>query len=100
MKRDRLNKMIRRDASIHMAGMLDYLIGEIFELSGDIAAQDKKTRINNRHIKLALNGDEELCKIFGSAVILQGGVVPHIEEALIPKKGKKGIEKASQSQVV
>ena len=49
--------MIRRDASIHMAGMLDYLIGEIFELSGDIAAQDKKTRINNRHIKLALNGD-------------------------------------------
>ena len=102
MKRDRLNKSIRRDSSVYMAGVLDYLSQEILELAGNIADRDKKKRINPRHIKLALNDDEELCKLFGSAVIHEGGVAPHIEPALLPKKGKKGAEEANagQSQVV
>merc|ERR1711959_243027 len=99
MKRDRLNKTIRRDSSIYMAGVLEYLAQEIFELSGEIAKKEKKARINPRHIKLALSDDEELFKIFGSALIHEGGVVPHIEQALLPKKGKKGAI-ADQSQVV
>ena len=102
MKRDRLKKTIRRDSSVYMAAVLDYLAQEILELAGNYAQTEKKTRINPRHIKLALNGDEELCKLFGSAVIHEGGVPPHIEPALLPKKGKKGAEKANadQSQIV
>ena len=92
MKRDRMAKTIRRDSSIYLAGVLDYLVQEIMELSGNIAEGQKKSRINPRHIKLALADDEELCKIFGSAIIHDGGVPPKIEQALLPKKGKKGAE--------
>ena len=34
MKRDRLNKTIRRDASVFMAGVLNYIVEEIFDLTG------------------------------------------------------------------
>ena len=85
MRRDRLSQTIRRDSSVFMAGVLDYLCQEIMELSGEYAMKMKKSMIKPRHIKLAINDDEELCKIFGQAVIREGGVVPHIEEALLPK---------------
>ena len=102
MKRDRLNKTIRRDASVFMAGVLNYIVEEVFDLSGEFAKKEKKGRINTRHIKLALGDDPEFSKVFHSVVIREGGVNPHIEEALLPKKGKKGADKAmaDQSQVV
>ena len=95
MKKDRLNKTIRRDSSVFMAGVLDYICQEILELAGEYAMKMKKNMIKPRHIKLAIAEDEELCKILGQAVIHEGGVVPHIEAALLPKqKGKKGAEQS------
>ncbi|KAJ7926375.1 hypothetical protein B0H13DRAFT_2313708 [Mycena leptocephala] len=44
-----------------------------------------------RHIQLAIRNDEELNKLLDSVVISQGGVVPHIDPALLgtDKKMKK-----------
>jgi len=41
--------------------------------------------------------DEELSKLLGDVVISQGGVVPHIDPALLPTKTGKG--KKGESQV-
>ena len=57
-------------------------------------------RINPRHIQLAVRNDDEFNQFFGNAVIASGGVLPNINEALLPAKkgkGKKG-KKYSQSQ--
>ena len=69
-----------------MAGIMDYIAGEILELAGENAIQDKKKRINPRHIKLAIANDDELNKLLAGCVIHEGGVKPHIEEALLPNK--------------
>ena len=90
MRRDRLNGRIGRSASVYMAAVLDYIANEILETSGDMAEQHKKKRINPRHLKLALDADNELMKLTSGSIIHQGGFKQHIEEALLPaKKGKK-----------
>jgi hypothetical protein len=46
---------------------------------------------------LLFRNDEELSKLLGDVVISQGGVVPHIDPALLPTKTGKG--KKGESQV-
>ena len=36
----------------------------------------KKTRINPRHILLAIRNDEELNRLMGNTIIAEGGVIP------------------------
>ena len=38
---------------------------------------------------MAVKNDEELDKLFQNATISQGGVLPHIERVLLPKKSGK-----------
>jgi len=59
------------------------------ELAGNAARDNKKQRIVPRHLQLAIRNDEELNKLLGDVVISQGGVVPHIDPALLPSKTKK-----------
>ena len=61
---------------------------ELLELSGNAAKDNKKTRINPRHIQLAIKNDEELNKFVGTATISAGGVMPNIHAVLL-KKGKE-----------
>ncbi len=76
-------------AGIYMAAVIEYIVAEILELAGNAARDYKKVRITPRHIFLAINGDEELDKLYKN-VVIPGGVMPHIHAVLIPKKkGKK-----------
>jgi len=68
---------------------MEYLAAEVMELSGNAAKDNKRKRITPRHIVLAVRGDEELNKVFGSVTISSGGVIPHIHKSLIPKKKEK-----------
>ena len=91
MRRDALNHRIGKRASVAMTSVVEYVTSELLEISGNLATEAGKKRINNRHLYLAIQQDDELGKLFHNIVLRQGGVLPKIEAALLPqKKGAKG----------
>jgi histone H2A len=78
-------------APVYLAAVLEYLTAEILELAGNASRDNKRVRIVPRHIMLAIRNDEELNKLLGDVTIASGGVMPHIQMALLPK-GEKGKE--------
>lgn len=68
-------------------------------MAGNAARDNKKNRIIPRHIQLAVRNDEELSRLLGSVTIANGGVLPNINQNLLPKKiGSKKGEIGSMSQ--
>ena len=79
---------------VFMAAVLEYIVAEVLELSGNAAKDNQRQRITPRHIQLAVRNDDELNRFFGNAIIAQGGVLPNIHPVLLPaKKKKKGGKK-------
>jgi histone H2A len=69
----------------------------VLELAGNAARDNKKTRINPRHVLLAVRNDEELGKLLQGVTIASGGVLPNINPVLLPKKTSAS-EKSSGSE--
>lgn len=82
-------------AAIYLTAVLEYLIAEVLELSGNAARDNKKSRIIPRHIQLAVRNDEELNKLFGGTTIAEGGVLPNIHSVLIPKSSSTSTKEVS-----
>jgi histone H2A len=71
-------------APVYPAAVLECL--EILELAGNVARDNKKTRIIPGHLQLAIHNDQKLNKLLGLVTIAQGGVLPNIQAVLLPKK--------------
>ncbi|CAJ2631656.1 putative histone H2A-like protein [Trifolium pratense] len=98
MKKGRYSQRLGTGAPIYLAAVLEYLAAEVLELAGNAARDNKKNRINPRHVCLAVRNDDELGKLLQGVTIANGGVLPNINPILLPKKtGSVAAETASKS---
>ncbi|CAL5199472.1 unnamed protein product [Lathyrus oleraceus] len=86
LKAGRYAQRVGSGSPVYLSAVLEYLCAEVLELAGNVARDNKKTRIVSRHIQLAVRNDEELSKLMGSVTIANGGVLPNIHQNLLPKK--------------
>lgn len=82
---------------VYLAAVLEYLTAEILELAGNACRDNKRTRIIPRHVLLAVKNDEELSRLLSNVTISSGGVLPNINELLLPKKSSK-VDASSQKE--
>ena len=80
----------------YLAGVMDYLMAEVMDLSIAAARDNKKKRISARSIVLAVKYDAELNKVF-NGYMFNGGEIPHIEPAFLPKRRKRSVKKTAES---
>ncbi|KAL7587477.1 hypothetical protein Lser_V15G40306 [Lactuca serriola] len=97
LKKGRYAQRTGSGAPIYLAAVLEYLAAEVLELAGNAARDNKKTRINPRHVLLAVRNDEELGKLLAGVTIASGGVLPNINPVLLPKKSAVDAEKTPKS---
>ncbi|KAJ0733939.1 putative transcription factor Hap3/NF-YB family [Helianthus annuus] len=98
LKHGRYAKRVGTGAPVYLAAVLEYLAAEVLELAGNVARDNKKTKINPRHVQLAVRNDEELGKLLDGVTIASGGVLPNINPVLLPKKSSSAeAEKAPKS---
>ena len=86
LRKGRYAKSIGSGASVYLAAVLEYLTAEVLELGGNAALENKKKRIIPRYLQLAIRNDDELNKLLSGVTIAQGGVLPHIQAVLLPKR--------------
>ena len=56
-----------------------------------MCTEDKRSILLPKHINIALRIDDELTKLMHSVTVTQGTKLPHIEEALLPKRRPKKV---------
>ncbi|CAH8606600.1 unnamed protein product [Schistosoma guineensis] len=87
MKKGRYARRTSIAASVYMSAVIEYLVAEVNELSGNAAKANKRKTITPRHIMLGVRNDAELNELLKHVHISHGGVLPCIHPALLKRKG-------------
>ncbi|XP_037101547.1 late histone H2A.2.2-like [Syngnathus acus] len=88
LKKGNYAKRVGSGAPVYLAAVLEYLCAEILDMAGDATKQNQKKRISPRHILLGVRKDNDFNKLLAGVTISEGGVIPNINAALLPKKTK------------
>jgi histone H2A len=96
LRRGRYTKRVAAAAPVYLTAVLEYLTAELLELSGKVAAQQKKKRITPRSVTLAVRNDEELSQLLQNVTFTQGGVLPNLHDILKKKKASRKAGSTSQ----
>ncbi len=88
IKNAKIADRISKAAPVYTAAVLEYLVAELLELAGNAAQQNKKTRINPRHVYLAVRNDSELHELLKDVTFPSAGVVPHVHPNLLKLKAE------------
>ena len=88
LKTGKCTERLGAGAPVYFSAVLEYLAAEVLKLAGNAAKENKKKRIIQRDIQLAVTNDQEFNKFMVNTTIASGGVIPSIHPLLIPAKGK------------
>ncbi|XP_052861139.1 uncharacterized protein LOC128268155 [Anopheles cruzii] len=99
LKKGKYAERIGAGSSVYLTAVLEYLVAEVLELSGNAARDNRKSRITPRHIQLAVRNDEELSSLMKDITISEGGVIPNIHSILLPPKTGGSSKSATVSHV-
>lgn len=87
------NCRVDETAAVYLAGVLEYLTGEILELAGNICKDERKKTITPHHVKNAVENDGELLiLIFEQNILLPGTMnvkYPRSKKNIPPNFGMK-----------
>lgn len=83
IKHAKVADRVSKAAPVYTAAVLEYLTAEVLELAGNAASENKKTRINPRHVYLAVRNDAELHELLKHVTFPSSGVMPHIHGNLL-----------------
>ncbi|UYV82835.1 HTA1 [Cordylochernes scorpioides] len=86
LRRGKYADRIGAGAPVYLTAVVEYLVAEILELAGNVARDNKRSRILPRHVQLAVQNDLDLSRLFKDVTIAQGGVIPSVNSFLMPKK--------------
>ena len=89
MRTGKYAKRVGKTAPVYLAAVLEYLVAEIIDLSGNFAKEDKRQRITPKHVMFAVKTDEELTKLLKNVNISGAGVIPRIDPLLLSKHAKR-----------
>lgn len=88
LKKGHYAKRVGVMAAVYLGAVLEYMATEVLEQAGVAAKQNKSKRIKPRHLQLAIRNDDELDQVLEGVTIAKGGVIPHIEGILLPRRKK------------
>lgn len=86
-------KRVSMTAPAELAALMEYVCAEILEMAGNAAKDNGKRRINEKHLQLAIQNDEEFNTLFREnfdGVAFGPGAIPNINPALLKKNKKAG----------
>ncbi|GIL54796.1 hypothetical protein Vafri_10492, partial [Volvox africanus] len=76
-------KRLGATAPVYLAAVLEYCAAEVLDLAASAAKQCQRSRIQPRHVMLAVKGDAELDKLLAGTIFPGAGVQPHTIPVLL-----------------
>ena len=72
LKTGKYAERVGAGAPVYLSAVLEYLAAEVLELAGNAAKENKKKRIIQRDIQLAVTNDQEFNKFMVNTTIASG----------------------------
>merc|ERR1712000_202018 len=88
-RKAKVAKRISKRTGVFASAVMEYIAAEVLELAGNACKEKKKLTIFPKHLQTAIRSDEELNYFLKTVTIRSAHVLPHIEDALLPKNKKK-----------